>query len=1026
MGHAQSRQQQDQARRERARMGRAAASARTLPSSDGQDHVPDAVAAVADDDASSGRKRRRSSTSPAPATGPNTVNEPLRQRRRRSADAPDSSSASSSADVASQPAASAPADEPMHLESQQLRSPLPSTTATEPSEHVSDASAASVTGASVPAALTREPSSTEDASSADAAAEASNATPPPHLDALRQERERARQRILEALGSRAPIPSPASISAPIQPATTTSTTASATTPSPRPHPLASATLAALLGTMAAAHPATGEASSLPAAAAANLAAAANPSQSSNAQPSQPQQPTRPHTIRVPLQPEMISGTSMVVQGALVARTVASRPASSEASTGDDANASTASDAPRVSESASSSRTEAPRDSNNPIGLPPGALDGDGLRGAVTLEEQAVMLSRILGIAAAATAASLLNASESHHVDPSLLQTSLRRPFERLSQASTDRNERWLADWQRSRTLDRPSSLSGGGTASSSSSNASSLGNGLRGRLAALSRRVHSASSTSGLPPPTSGSESVASQPASSSNDPTEAPGAQSSGEHVDAGRDSSQDSRQQEIIAHLLDAAEREASSQRQRTDSVASSAQDSAVPPQSPSRGSLSRLVRSTLGTFMHPSRLLSTRHSRSEGSQTNDSTSDRDGGSSTYSSNATEAPTADFSLGPNDVVGTLRQVRNGVLPDGVPGSFGSFLNHLVRDLMAAVQLMRPSEEAALGQAEAHTTDYFEHATQAQTTSGAEVLDGETSEPATADAAAASIESTQGQQDQQADDDVGAAETQARRDRDFQNGNLSFFRLFRFDPVAPSQLVPCIVVGVRSLNVTERFGEEMMGSRAPGPGRDAGGTRQQTSRPTTLGSTRTTEASPRARAQSEGAPATAPARDDSTDASGEELPASRFMLFVSGGRYPANHPLLTSNPATAGRDLMILMDLLSTMQAMQNKPSTVTQQEIDGAADLSKIRGSEVAALVGEGKITENMAERCLVCLEDWKQDDECRVLACRHAFHTTCVDRWMTTSSNTCPMCRRQGVTKDGRRAGDETADSQRAAQA
>ncbi|GAK67386.1 uncharacterized protein PAN0_018d5613 [Moesziomyces antarcticus] len=1025
MGHAQSRQQQDQARRERARMGRAAASARTLPSSDGQDHVPDAVVAVADDDASSGRKRRRSSTSPAPATDPTAVSEPLRQRRRRSPDAPASSSASSSADVASQPAASAPADEPMHLESQESRSPLPSTTAPESSEPLADANAASLTDTSAPATLTSEPSSTEAASTSDAGAEPSNATPPPHLDALRQERERARQRILEALGSRAPISSPVSVSAPIQPAATTSTTASATTPSPRPHPLASATLAALLGTMAAAQTATGEAASQPAAAAPNLAAGATPSQNSNAQPNQAQQPSRPHTIRVPLQPEMISGTSMVVQGALVARTVASRPASSEASAGDEVDASTASDAPRAPESASSSRTEAPRDSNNPIGLPPGALDGDGLRGAVTLEEQAVMLSRILGIAAAATAASLLNASESHHVDPSLLQTSLRRPFERLSQASTDRNERWLADWQRSRTVDRPSSSSGGGTASNSSSASSSLGNGLRGRLAALSRRVHSASSTSGLPP-TGGIESVASQPASSSNDPTEAPGAQSSGDQVDAGQDSSQDSRQQEIIAHLLDAAEREASSQRQRTDSNASSAQDRAVPPQSPSRGSLSRLVRSTLGTFMHPSRLLPTLQSRSEGSQTNDSSSDRDGQSAASSSDASEAPTADFSLGPNDVVGTLRQVRNGVLPDGVPGSFGSFLNHLVRDLMAAVQLMRPSEEAAPAQPEAHTTNYFEHATQAQTTSGAEVLDGETSEPAATDATAASNESTQGQQDQQADDGVGAAETQARRDRDFQNGNLSFFRLFRFDPVAPSQLVPCIVVGVRSLNVTERFGEEMMGARAPGPGRDAGGTRQQTSRPTTLGSTRTTEASPRARAQSEGAPATASAWDDATDANGEELPASRFMLFVSGGRYPANHPLLTSNPATAGRDLMILMDLLSTMQAMQNKPSTVTQQEIDAAADLSKIRGSEVAALVGEGKITENMAERCLVCLEDWKQDDECRVLACRHAFHTTCVDRWMTTSSNTCPMCRRQGVTKDGRRAGDETADSQRAAQA
>ena len=30
------------------------------------------------------------------------------------------------------------------------------------------------------------------------------------------------------------------------------------------------------------------------------------------------------------------------------------------------------------------------------------------------------------------------------------------------------------------------------------------------------------------------------------------------------------------------------------------------------------------------------------------------------------------------------------------------------------------------------------------------------------------------------------------------------------------------------------------------------------------------------------------------------------------------------------------------------------------------------------------------------------------------------MTNSSNSCPMCRRQGVSKDGARAGDETAES------
>ena len=62
----------------------------------------------------------------------------------------------------------------------------------------------------------------------------------------------------------------------------------------------------------------------------------------------------------------------------------------------------------------------------------------------------------------------------------------------------------------------------------------------------------------------------------------------------------------------------------------------------------------------------------------------------------------------------------------------------------------------------------------------------------------------------------------------------------------------------------------------------------------------------------------------------------------------------------------MLLMELLGTMANVQPKPSTVTQAEIDGS-ELRKIKGSEVAELTREGKIKENTAERCLVCLEDW-----------------------------------------------------------
>ncbi|SJX66319.1 uncharacterized protein SRS1_16640 [Sporisorium reilianum f. sp. reilianum] len=881
------------------------------------------------------------------------------------------------------------------------------------------------------------------------------ATPPPHLDALRDERERARRQIFEALGA---APSPASNAQPFNESTTavptssTQAAPSATTSTAMPSDAwASATIAALLGAAAAAPNANAPDTASP-----HSAAPVTTAPASTSAPQQPQQqrpqPARPQAFRVPLQPEMISGTSMVVQGALVARILADRPPSSASSASSSSQNDAAGPAATNEFSTTPPPPVAPSDaastgSESDPGAPGAPLEGDTLRGAVTLEEQAVMLSRILGIAAAATAASLLNTSEAQHVDPSLLQTSLRRPFERMNQAPNEPNQRWLADWQRNGSNQRPSSSSSDAEPvrrQASNHPFAGMSRHRREGLLRLGRQMQEHVEGPDSPDPWRDAyvdnQTNDASTATEASRPAVAPATPAAG-GAPAG---DQTTRQQEIIAHLLSAAEREAASQRltrlrsadQPTPSTAAAPSDRArsaslsasgplantAQQDAPRRG-LSRLIRSTLGSFLHPSRLLPGRNAQS--SERPSSGSRQEGWTSASTarsgSDTAAAPSSDFSLGPNDVAGTLRQVRNGILPDGVPGSFGSFLNHLVNDLMAAVQLMQPSNDASNERAEAQTSqtaNYFEHATRSENTSGAEVLDGETSasQPQAQPAQASDSQPSSGEE---------SLETQARRQRDFQNGNLSFFRLFRFDPVAPSQLVPCIVVGVRSLSVMERFGDEMNPAGAQGPGRDLNGSRQQTSRPTTLGSAMPTASPQRQRAQPVGARASALSQGESTEADGDELPASRFMLFVSGGRYPPNHPLLTSNPATAGRDLMILMDLLSTMQAMQHKPSTVTQAEID-ASDLLKVKGSDVAAKVRDGKITENMAERCLVCLEDWQDDDDCRVLACRHAFHTTCVDRWMTSSSNTCPMCRRQGVSKDGHQAGAETADSRRAAQA
>ncbi|PKI83386.1 hypothetical protein MVES1_002495 [Malassezia vespertilionis] len=282
--------------------------------------------------------------------------------------------------------------------------------------------------------------------------------------------------------------------------------------------------------------------------------------------------------------------------------------------------------------------------------------------------------------------------------------------------------------------------------------------------------------------------------------------------------------------------------------------------------------------------------------------------------------------------ILDMLEHARQGqALTEGDPGTFERFLHDLIVDLNAAVPCI--NHDAVPG------TD-------------------EPTEPR--------------------EDETGAeASTRIRREGDLSCGQLSFFRLHRFDPAVGSPLIPCVLVGVRSLRADER----LVGSDDPMLGRPA--------QPSAPGND-TNAASPDA---------------GNTHTMQANAGTSRFVLFVSGGRYQEDHPLLTSQPRDAGRDLMFMMELLGTMAAMSAKPRTATASDI-ARSGLARVRANELAALRDEGKVTENTSEKCLVCLEDWEAEDDCRILSCQHVFHAECVDKWLEESSNSCPLCRSQAV--------------------
>ncbi|KAE8151296.1 hypothetical protein BDV25DRAFT_96659 [Aspergillus avenaceus] len=151
--------------------------------------------------------------------------------------------------------------------------------------------------------------------------------------------------------------------------------------------------------------------------------------------------------------------------------------------------------------------------------------------------------------------------------------------------------------------------------------------------------------------------------------------------------------------------------------------------------------------------------------------------------------------------------------------------------------------------------------------------------------------------------------------------------------------------------------------------------------------------------------------------------PAGRsWLIYVVGTNLSENHPafatpsLFTDNPTY--EDMILLSSLLGPV-----KPPVATQDDLTSAGGLYRLveyAGSLVAEnLDGAGTVQVPDGDRCLICLSDYEVAEELRQLTkCQHMFHRDCIDQWLTTGRNSCPLCRGQGVA--------ETANAERASDA
>ena len=125
------------------------------------------------------------------------------------------------------------------------------------------------------------------------------------------------------------------------------------------------------------------------------------------------------------------------------------------------------------------------------------------------------------------------------------------------------------------------------------------------------------------------------------------------------------------------------------------------------------------------------------------------------------------------------------------------------------------------------------------------------------------------------------------------------------------------------------------------------------------------------------------------------------FKLYVN---FPLNNPTVvpikSTYPITTRILLSILQNVYSTIYDEEQKTaSTITKQVVDPCFCLNQRVQDFIPSEDLETKAEEN-CEECCICYSPLNTKI---TLNCNHAFHRSCIEKWITTGQgNNCPLCR------------------------
>jgi hypothetical protein len=121
---------------------------------------------------------------------------------------------------------------------------------------------------------------------------------------------------------------------------------------------------------------------------------------------------------------------------------------------------------------------------------------------------------------------------------------------------------------------------------------------------------------------------------------------------------------------------------------------------------------------------------------------------------------------------------------------------------------------------------------------------------------------------------------------------------------------------------------------------------------------------------------------------------ARSWVIYVLGGSYPENHPILTApslfTDTPTYEDMMLLSSLMGPA-----RPPVATVDDIARAQGVYRLAAKADSTVLVAGSMEEagfelDVAEQCRVCLYDYEAEQEVRQLHdCGHYFHLECIDQ-------------------------------------